>query len=288
MSKIFSSRKHSLYFTILLIVIITSLSYTCYGNDYILLENKEVSFTIYRRYVGFYTELKVISSSDYGYSLLIFTGEGIFAYGYYMEKRPEENGILLYRVSGDQNRWFLVGKVSFNETITLALFLDTKNNTVYFRINNKVIKDNTTTLFEPQKFRIIVKNIDRFKQPPVIATNILIVMQSDDINDTVIYNYTSTSLASFLRKQSIILILEKPTETPTTQTTSLTKTTITTTTTITNATYTTSSTTSLVKTNTTTSVGEQIIEKTTIIAIILIIVAVSIFIYYLARRSHGP
>ncbi len=203
-----------------------------------------------------------------------------------MEKRPEENGVLLYRVSGDQNRWFLVGKVLFNKTIVLALFLDTKNNTIYFRINNKVIKDNITTLFEPKKFRIIIKNIDRFKQPPVIATNILIVMQSDDINDTVIYNYTSTSLANFLRKQSIILILEKPTET-TTQTTSLIKTSTTTTTT-TNATYTTSSTTSLEKTNTTTSVREQIIEKTTIIAIILIIVAVSIFVYYLARRSHGP
>lgn len=268
-------------FVVLLLYVSTLFPLLSHAEGYFVLEEKEVSLTIYRRYIGFYMKLNIVSSDDYGYMLLIFTGEGIFAYGYYVEKKRGEADMILYRVSGDQNEWFYMRKIPFNKPVTLALFIDTKENKVYYRLNNTVVESSLRKNFKLSKFHIIIGNIDRNKRPPYVLARTVIVFESDTLNKNIIYNYTDNELLKLLKNQSIVLLLEGRTlSTTTTTTTTTTATTMTTTTTTT--TTTTQTTTPMQRLF---SISNYIVLV--IIAVIVILLAIIVLTYY-TKRSHGP
>lgn len=188
----------------LILMILVGLSSNIVLSNTLYLENKTIKFTPNNRFVGAYVILKPLKFTDYDYVLTIFTGKGVFAYGYYLEKRQNIQEIRLYRVSGDQNKWFYLKSIRINETVFLLLVLDLKERVAYFRINNTIIEDDIVEDFTPKSFNIIVANIDKHRSPPKIVVKTLLVFQADQLDMEVIKDYTSRQILAFLEKQSII------------------------------------------------------------------------------------
>lgn len=194
---------HKLLLPLILMVMLGLFSPITPGNT-LYLENKTIKFTANNRFVGAYLVLKPLKFNDYDYALAIFTGKGVFAYGYYLEKRENIQEIRLYRVSGDQNKWFYLKPIGINETVLLLLVLDLEERVAYFRIDNTTIEDAIVEDFTPNSFNIIVSNIDKYRSPPKIAVKTLVVFQTNQLSMEVIRGYTSQQILAFLEKQSII------------------------------------------------------------------------------------
>lgn len=197
------SSPHKCLLPLILMILVSLFSNIILSNT-LYLENKTIKFTPNSRFVGAYVVLKPLKFIDYDYALIIFTGKGVFAYGYYLEKRQNIQEIRLYRVSGDQNRWFYLKSIRINETVLLLLILDLEERVVYFRINNTTIEDVIVEDFTPRSFNIIVSNIDKYRSPPKIAVKTLVVFQTNQLDIRLVKEYRNKQILAFLEKQSII------------------------------------------------------------------------------------
>ncbi len=193
---------------LVLVITLTPLVNTMY-NEHLGYTGLRYPFKRSMNYTVLYTLFKPVKIHDYSYVFIILDAQetspkGIYAYGFYIEKDPDINGLSIYCIAGSQNRWYkLVDTKSIDREVELSMVIDRSLHIVKCRYCNVSKTIENVTIKEYDGVNTIVASLDNSFKPEITVEKLYVV----ETNNKTIADSIYKELSNLRRYNNTVNIL---------------------------------------------------------------------------------